>query len=98
MNKTNDVDAAPLHGIVTVPLRWIAHLFVPPLRYWTVYHNGHKRLMTIRQRFNPGVEKTYTSWGVVTLDGPHETQDEAVRRLAFWRAQYDRDGVSCWSR
>ena len=66
----------------------MVHLVVPPIRYWTVYHNGHRRVLTVRQRCNPGVEKNYQTCGVVTLDGPHETQDEAVRRLAFWQAQY----------
>ena len=79
-------------------LRWLIGLFLPPLHYWTVFHNGHERIITIRQRLHPGVEKTWTSLGVVTLDGPHDTQDEAVRRLTFWRAQYQKDGVSAWAR
>lgn len=67
-------------------INWLLSLFLP-LRYWTVYHNGHERMMTIRQRLHPGVENNYTRLGLVTVDGPHKTQEEAAQRLAFWRMQ-----------
>lgn len=74
----------------------LAAVICPPIRYWVVYHNVHRRTMVIRQRRHPGVEKELMSSGVVTLDGPFEYQEDAVQRLTFWNYQYQRDGVSVW--
>lgn len=66
---------------------------IPPMSYWVIYHNSHQRIMVVRRRFSPGVERSYCTIGVITLDGPFLDQEDAVRRMAFWKVQYDRDGV-----
>lgn len=96
MDLEEESKLSVLWSVITAPMFWLINLVLPPLRYWTIYHNGHKRIITIKQRFHPGVEKNFDTMGVITLDGPHKTQDEAARRLAFWQAQYRREGISRW--
>lgn len=61
-----------------------------PIRFWVIRHNGLKRIVVVRQRFKPPVEE-YTTIGMICLDGPFSTQEDAARSLAFWRQQYRRD-------
>lgn len=58
------------------------------LRYWLVYHNSYDGLLVVRQRRYPGNEAYSSRCGMITLDGPFDSTDEAARSLAFWILQY----------
>ena len=61
----------------------LATLLPLRMRYWVVQHSAFGGILVIRQRFHP----SHTE-GVVALDGPFDTTDDAARSLAFWIRQY----------
>ena len=79
-------------GIVTGIGVWKPERFRWPfrLRYWLVFHNGHRRLMVIRQRFAPTADSWLASIGLIAIDGPFDTNEDAAQSLAFWSANYER--------
>ena len=61
---------------------------LPPYRYW-VGLNGVGRMFVQRDRTNPAGFCTYNPNDIKTLlDGPFNTQEDAVNALEFWRHQY----------
>lgn len=63
------------------------------IRYWVIYHNPHKRIVVVRSRLKPGNAYDFSELGTLCLDGPFDSQEDAVHALNFWRAQYRNTNV-----
>jgi hypothetical protein len=77
--------ATRVHSIVRRPMKNPFRL-----KFWVVFHNGMQKMVVIKQRLAPWTEKTYTTMGVVLLDGPFDSDEDAARSLGFWQRQYSK--------
>lgn len=63
----------------------------PPFRYWLTWNNPKSQLLITKSRFAPDNDGVgYNFHGSILIDGPFESQEEAVHALTFWRLQYQK--------
>lgn len=61
------------------------------LRYWVIWSNTKSQMIVAKSRLSPGNDGLhYSTLGVITLDGPFDSQEDAVRALHFWHMQYEK--------
>lgn len=54
------------------------------IRYWLVWDKSEKAFFIRKCRFNPHYSPADSGWGIVTIDGPFDSQEETLEALSLW--------------